>query len=166
MTAALCVLASAEDAGAETVGYIGGNLRTDLATHTVRASVGATVGCWSATLVVDPYGYYQGSQQDTEVFVERDLWHGGWAVLAGWRLESAPVLGVRYYLEKPFFGVSASVPKWLFGIVRIRFAAEVAFTLVEHGGGLPTVWFWEHNEVARNTFDIGFFARFDLARKL
>lgn len=165
MTVALCLL-GASPAASETLGYIGGNLRTDLATHTVRASVGATMNCWSATLVVDPYGYLTGTQHDTELFVERDLWHGGWSALAGWRVESVPVLGVRYYLEKPFIGVSASVPRWLFGVVRIRFAAEIAFTLVEHGGGLPTFWFWEHDELFRNAFDLGFFARFDLARLL
>lgn len=124
------------------------------------------MGCWSAAFVVDPYGYYHRSQQDTEVFVERDLWHGGWSVLAGWRLESAPVLGIRYYLEKPFFGVSASVPKMLFGFVRIRFTAELAFTLVEHAPDLPTSWFWQLEDPARNAFDVGFFARFDLARRL
>lgn len=164
--AVVCALAGAHDASAETFGFLGGNLRTDLATHVLRASVGAERGCWSATLVLDPYGYYYDSQQDNEVFVERDLWHGGWAVLAGWRFESAPVLGVRYYLEKPFVGVSASVPRWLFGVVRIKFAAEIAFTLVEHAPDLPAVWFWEQNGILRNAFDVGFFARFDLARKL
>jgi hypothetical protein len=164
VTAILCLLVATS--AAETVGLLGVNLRTDLATHTVRANVGARLGCWSVGLVVDPYGYYSDTQKDTEVFVERDLRHGGWAVLAGWRFESAPVLGIRWHLEKPFIGVSAAAPRWLFGVVRVAFAAEIAFTLVEHGRGLPSVWFHEHDEVLRNAFDLGFFARFDLARRL
>lgn len=151
---------------ADRAAFAGLDVRADLGTHVVRLSGGVRFGDLAANLVLDPFGYLEGSQHDTDVFVEWDLWRAGWAVLGGWRFESNPVLGVRYHHEKPFVGVSAAMPGLLFGHVRARFAAELALTLVEHGRRLPDVWFWEHEEVVRDSLDLGFFLRIEYARGL
>lgn len=146
-------------ARAETMGFVGGVLRTDLGTHTGRVSLGVERGDLAATVVVDPYGYIEDSQHDTDALIEWAILPHRWSALAGYRFESNPLLGVRYQHEKLLVGIAAEMPHRLFGHVRFRMAAEIAFTVVEHGRELPSVWAWEHDEFFRNAFDLGLFLR-------
>jgi len=156
------LLFAAADARAEADAravFAGLDYRTDLGTHTFRLSAGARTGRVAFNVVLDPLGYTQNSQRDTDVFVEHDLCPSGWALLGGWRFESNPVLGTRYHHQKPIVGISAPMPRLFGGRIRSRFSGELALTLVEHGQTLPTIWFWEHDEIVRNALDLGFFLR-------
>lgn len=139
--------------------FIGADLRTDLGTHWGRVSGAVRIGCTWASVVGDPIGLATGTQHDTDVFVERELGTSRYAVLAGARFESVPILGVRYHAEKAIVGISAEVPYHVFDRVRFRFAAEVAVAVVQHGEGLPTLWAWDIEEPLRDAVDSGMFLR-------
>lgn len=139
--------------------FVGADLRTDLGTHWGRVSGAVRIGCTWASVVGDPIGLATGTQHDTDVFVERDLGRSRYAVLAGARFESVPILGVRYHVEKAIVGISAEVPYHVFDRVRFRFAAEVAIAVIQHGEGLPTLWAWDIAEPLRDAVDSGMFLR-------
>jgi len=145
---------------------VGGMLRTDLGTELYRASGGVRFGRLAVNVVLDPSGMRVRKQTDTDVFVEWERCRGGWAAMFGWRLGSVPVLGERYYHQKPFIGVSAPLPALFWGHVRTRFGGELAVTVVKHGNGLPTIGFWDEHlfGAQSNGFNFGLFLRFEFAR--
>ena len=146
---------------------VGGVLRTDLGTELYRISAGMRFGRLAVNVVVDPSGMHARKKQiDTDVFVEWERCRGGWAAMFGWRIGSVPVLGERYYHQKPFIGVSAPLPALFWGHVRTRFGAELALTVVKHGHGLPTIPFWDEHVFGAqsNGFNFGLFLRVELAK--
>jgi hypothetical protein len=146
--------------------FIGADVGTDLATHVFRVSTGMSIGRLAGTIVLDPWGYVQQTEHDTDGFVEYELWPDGWSVLGGWRLGSNPVLGTRVYHETALLGVSASVPKLLFGHVRTRFTGELNAILAQHGADLPTIWLWDRDHPIYDGTDFGIFVRVEYARTL
>ncbi len=142
---AASLAASVARAGNDRAVFAGVDVRTDLGTHMARLAAGVQVDRTALNLVVDPYGYVEGTQHDTELSVERDLWPAGWSVLVGWRVESTRILGTHYFHEKPFVGVSAPLPTFFGGRLRARCAAELELTLLSHNRSLPEVWFWQHD---------------------
>lgn len=139
--------------------FVGISGRTDLGTRSVRASAAMRIHCVWLSFAIDPYGYIADVQRDTDIFVEWRPWRPLYSLFAGWRGESVPILGTHYWSEKAIGGASAEMPYRLFDRVRVRFSAELAFTAVQHGNELPTVWAWEHSRPFFYSFDVGMFVR-------
>jgi hypothetical protein len=161
LTAALMAIASTAhaDPPTERLAFVGIDARTDLGTHAFRASTALRIRCVWLSLVVDPHGLVTHTQHDTDVLAEWPVWGKPYAIITGWRSESVPLLGTRYWGQKAFIGASAEVPHRLWDRIRFRFSAELAFTVLQHGEGLPTIWAWQHDEFIRNSFDVGMFLR-------
>lgn len=157
----LVILFTGSPAHAERELFGGLNVRTDLGTQFVRAGGSLRFDRLSFDAVVDPYGYWSGEQHDTELLAGWDLWSGGWAVLAGWRVSSVPLLGIRYYQEKLVVGTSAPLGVPPFRWLRARIGAEWALTVVRHGSEVPTFWVWSEDELHGGSFNVGLFLRLE-----
>lgn len=167
LVVALRAPAAAEQAKvdrADRAWFAGVSLRTDLGTQIARLGGGIRFGGLALNLVVDPFGYYSGTQHDSEVFVEWEPRRGGWALMGGYRLGAVQVLGRRYYQEMPLVGISAPATPLFWGHVRARVGAELALTVVKHGNDLPTVWFFDEPTLGRNSMNFGVFVRFEYGR--
>ena len=146
--------------------FAGVVVRTDRNTQSTRVSAGVRTGRLSWTIVADPMGYQtQGEQSDTDAMVEIELVKR-WALFAGWRVATTPILGRRYWHHKPFVGVSAPLPSLFWGHVRTRFGAEIAVSAIKHGDELPTMGVWDAMswDGADDAIDVGIFLRAELAR--
>lgn len=151
--------ASVRSARAERNVFVGITARTDLGTHAFRLSTASRIRCVWLNVALDPYGLIADTQHDTDLFAEWPLRSNRYALVTGWRAESVPLLGTRYWGQKQIIGVTGEIPYRLWDRVRFRFSTEIAFTLVQHGSGLPTVWAWQHDQFVRNSFDVGMFLR-------
>jgi hypothetical protein len=138
---------------------VGLHLQTDLGTQFVRAGGGGALGRLALLVVLDPKGYTEGAQHDTDVVGEWQFRRQGWGILGGWRWSSLPILGTRYYQEKALAGVSAPLPSVLFGALNVRVGAELAVTIARHGDGIPTFWFWEDERLRGGWINVSLFAR-------
>jgi hypothetical protein len=120
-------------------------VRTDLATRLFRAGASVRLGQIGQGVVFDPLSYAGRHQSDTDLLLEWLPLPAQWAAVLGWRLTAVPVLGQRYLHERLVVGVSAPLPRLGWRHLRFRFGVEVAFTLVKHGGDLPTRTLWDRN---------------------
>ena len=138
------------------------NLRTDLGTQIVRVGGGVQVDRVAIHLVTDPKGYLEDAQHDHDLVAEWFFRSDGWALTGGWRLSSLPVLGRRYYQEQALAGLTAPLPRLLFGAIVARAGAEVVVTVARHGRDLPTFWAWEDDALRGGWINVGLFARFQV----
>jgi hypothetical protein len=119
--------------------HAGPNLRTDIGPHRVRLDVGVQHAAWSLTLVVDPKVVVQGTQNDGDVLVEREI-RSQWWVLAGWRTSWISIDRGRQWQHSLLLGGTAELPRLLGGRIVPRGGLELQATTLRHGNGLPTQW--------------------------
>jgi hypothetical protein len=119
------------------VWHTGLNLRTDVGTHRVRVDLGARLGRFDITAVLDPKVFIDHRQNDTDLLAELMFTPDGWAELAGWRLTQISIDRGRHFHHHLLLGFSAGLPR-LFETIHPRFGFEFEANVMRHGSGLET----------------------------
>lgn len=119
--------------------HAGLHARTDLGTHPLRASLGAQLGPWNITAVLDPI-FLSDGQHDLDLLVEHLLGGSRFSLLAGWRVTMIDVAGGQHRQQRPLVGLTAALPTLASGRLRSHWSLELATLLVKEGGGVGTEW--------------------------
>lgn len=137
---------------------LGVNLRTDSGPRALRADIGWRTGELGALLVVDPF-FWTDAQSSTDLTAH-------WLTdslqpFAGWRLNTIGVLDDTQLQHNLLLGVGLPFPTFFEGLLGGQWGLEMATTLVQHGGGLPTqVIGFEYEREYVDLVNFSMYARF------